>query len=83
MNDKNLNFFDRQEQISWFSQEKVASSTIALLGVGGIGTNIALLAARLGVKKIHLIDFDTVETSNLNRQTLYSKDDIEKKGLNS
>lgn len=69
-------FFDRQERIPWFSQENVNSSTITLLGVGGIGTNAALLAARLGFKKIQLIDLDIIEPSNLNRQTLYSKGDI-------
>ncbi len=74
-----LNFFSRQEKISWFSQEKVNSTTVSLLGIGGIGCNLALLVARLGVKKIILIDKDVIESSNLNRQTLYSKKDIGKK----
>jgi molybdopterin/thiamine biosynthesis adenylyltransferase len=76
MNSDISNFFTRQEEISWFSQEKINSLTISILGIGGIGCNIALLAARLGIKKIILIDNDVIEASNLNRQTLYSKNDI-------
>lgn len=76
MTRKSLDFFYRQERIPWFSQDKVNSTIITLLGVGGIGTNIAMLAARLGVGKIHLVDMDIIEGSNLNRQILYSKDNI-------
>jgi len=73
------NYFARQQEISWFSQEKVSSTSIAVLGVGGIGCNIAMLLSRLGFKKIILVDNDLIEDTNLNRQTLYSKKDINKK----
>jgi len=73
------NYFSRQEQIPWFSQENIRSLKIAILGVGGIGCNIALLASRLGFGKLILVDKDIVEPSNLNRQTLYSKEDIGQK----
>ena len=82
MSYKGLDFFNRQEKLPWFSQMKVSSSTITILGVGGIGCNLALLAARLGFGEIHLIDCDSIEASNLNRQTLYSKGDIGKKKVN-
>ena len=71
-------YFSRQKEIAWFSQEQVSSLTISIFGVGGIGCNVALLTARLGFKKLILVDNDTIEASNLNRQTLYSKDDIGK-----
>lgn len=72
------NYFAKQEQISWFSQQKVSDLTVSILGIGGIGCNLALLATRLGIGKIHLIDYDIVEPSNLNRQSLFSKSDIGK-----
>jgi len=76
MTSKSSEFFDRQERIPWFSQDKVNSTTITILGVGGIGTNEAILAARLGFGTIHLVDMDIIEASNLNRQTLYAKNHI-------
>lgn len=48
----------------------------ALIGLGGLGCNIAVHLAGLGVKKLHLCDFDTVSESNLNRQFLYRPSDI-------
>jgi len=46
------------------------------LGVGGLGTNVAMHLCRLGVKKIFLIDKDIVDAHNLNRQILFSKKHI-------
>lgn len=48
--------------------EKLKSSTVAIFGLGGLGSNIANALARVGVGKLILIDFDVVEPSNLNRQ---------------
>ncbi len=78
MSKYNNRYFSRQEKIPWFSQDKIGSSILSILGIGGIGCNIALLATRIGFKKIILVDYDIVEASNLNRQTLYSKNDIGK-----
>lgn len=49
-------------------QNKISLSTIAICGLGGLGSNIAILLARAGVKKLILIDFDKVEITNLHRQ---------------
>lgn len=43
-----------------------------LLGVGGLGTGVAMGLARLGVKKLILVDYETVDLLNLNRQILFS-----------
>ena len=51
--------------------EKVKDAKVAIAGLGGLGSNIAVLLARTGVGKLLLIDFDTVEPSNLNRQSYY------------
>ena len=52
--------------------------TVAILGCGGLGSQVAWILARLGVGKLILYDFDVVEASNLNRQN-YSVSDIGKK----
>lgn len=43
----------------------------AVAGLGGLGSNIAICLARMGVGSIHLIDFDRVDLSNLNRQQYF------------
>lgn len=48
--------------------EKVKASRVAIAGLGGLGSNIAVSLARTGAGNLHLIDFDIVEPSNLNRQ---------------
>lgn len=47
---------------------KVSSAKVAVCGLGGLGSNIAVMLARAGVGKLYLIDFDKVDISNLNRQ---------------
>lgn len=49
-------------------QEKFASATVAVCGLGGLGSNIAISLARAGIGKLILIDFDRVDISNLHRQ---------------
>ena len=49
-------------------QNKISSSTVAICGLGGLGSNIAILLARAGVGKLILIDFDKVDITNLHRQ---------------
>lgn len=49
-------------------QEKLHNSTIAVCGLGGLGSNIAISLARAGVGRLILIDFDRVDISNLHRQ---------------
>lgn len=52
--------------------------TAAVIGVGGLGCNIATHLAGAGIGKLLLFDFDKVSETNLNRQFLYTKDDIGK-----
>lgn len=47
---------------------KLPQPKICILGLGGLGSNIAIQLVRLGVTNLRLIDFDRVEASNLNRQ---------------
>lgn len=48
--------------------EKLQVSSVALAGVGGLGSNVAVALARVGIGKILLTDFDKVDVTNLNRQ---------------
>lgn len=48
--------------------EKLKCSSVAIAGLGGLGSHISVMLARTGIGKLLLIDFDTVEPSNLNRQ---------------
>lgn len=49
-------------------QDKFINSTVAICGLGGLGSNIAVSLTRAGVGKLILIDFDKVDPTNLNRQ---------------
>lgn len=49
-------------------QKKFSSATVAICGLGGLGSNIAVSLARAGVGRLVLIDFDRVDLSNLHRQ---------------
>ncbi len=59
-------------------QARLESARIVVLGVGGLGGCSALSLACCGVGEMLLIDGDRVEKSNLNRQILYTEDDIGK-----
>ena len=52
-----------------------SSATVAVCGLGGLGSNIAIALARAGVGKLILIDFDRVDITNLHRQQ-YKADQI-------
>lgn len=49
-------------------QQKFTSACIAVCGLGGLGSNVAISLARAGIGKLILIDFDKVDISNLHRQ---------------
>lgn len=52
-------------------QKKFQAAKVAVCGLGGLGSNIAVLLARAGVGSLYLIDFDRVDLSNLNRQQYF------------
>ncbi len=49
-------------------KEILSKKTIGIAGAGGLGSNVAVSLARSGIGKIIIVDFDSVEKSNLNRQ---------------
>lgn len=48
--------------------KKLKKAKVCILGLGGLGSNVAVLLARAGIGYLKLVDFDVVEVSNLNRQ---------------
>lgn len=54
-------------------QEKISHAAVAVCGLGGLGSNVAIALARAGIGRLHLIDFDKVDISNLNRQQYFVK----------
>lgn len=57
-------------------QRRLSEAKVAVLGVGGLGGSAALWLASIGVGEMWLIDGDRVETSNFNRQILYTVADV-------
>lgn len=55
-------------------QDKLLQGKVAIAGLGGLGSNIAVALARAGVGTLHLVDFDVVDISNLNRQQYRIRD---------
>jgi len=64
-------------------QEKLKNSSVLLVGAGGLGSPAAMYLAAAGVGHIGLVDFDTVETSNLQRQLLHGTSDVGRSKLAS
>ncbi len=52
-------------------QEKLSAGRVAIAGLGGLGSNVAYSLTRIGVGHLHLIDFDVVDITNLNRQQYF------------
>lgn len=50
------------------NQEKFRAATVAVLGLGGLGSNVSICLARAGIGKLILIDFDKVDITNIHRQ---------------
>lgn len=57
-------------------QQRLAASTVAIIGAGGVGSPAALYLAAAGVGTLRIIDPDTVSLSNLQRQVLFDTADV-------
>lgn len=79
LSDEELHLYSRHillEDWDLDAQQAIKNSRILIVGAGGIGCTSAELLARAGVGEIHIIDFDQIETSNLQRQIAFTPQDI-------
>jgi adenylyltransferase/sulfurtransferase len=58
-------------EVGMDGQKKLKSSSVLLIGAGGLGSPLALYLAAAGVGRIGLVDFDVVDESNLQRQVIH------------
>jgi len=79
LSDEEMHLYSRQILLDGWdieAQEKLKLANVLIVGAGGIGCTSAELLARAGVGKITLIDADTIEISNLQRQIAFGHEDI-------
>jgi len=79
MNDQQLQRYSRQilmPQIDYDGQHKLLHSHALIIGLGGLGSPASLYLAAAGVGHLTLVDFDTVELSNLQRQIIHRTADL-------
>ena len=60
------------------AQIRLKNAHVLIVGAGGLGCHVAQILVRAGVGKLDLIDHDVIDDSNLQRQVLFTKDDIGK-----
>lgn len=64
--------------LSWFKAEKVKDAKILVAGAGALGNEVLKNLALFGVGNIFIVDFDTIEYSNLTRSVLFRESDADK-----
>jgi len=79
MNDEQLLRYSRQILLPNFdvaSQQKLLDAHVLIMGLGGLGSPVAMYLAAAGIGKLTLVDFDTVDLSNLQRQIIHNSSTI-------
>ena len=81
INKNQLERFSRQiilKNIGIIGQKKIIHSKVLIVGIGGLGCPVAEFLTRAGIGTLGIVDHDTVDVSNLHRQSLFNDDDIKK-----
>src|SRR5271157_3204173 len=63
-------------EVGLAGQKKICSTSVVCIGAGGLGSPIAMYLAAAGIGKIGVVDFDTVDFSNLQRQIIHGTNDV-------
>jgi adenylyltransferase/sulfurtransferase len=63
-------------EVGLAGQKKIKGTSVLCIGAGGLGSPIAMYLAAAGIGKIGIVDFDTVDYSNLQRQILHTDADV-------
>ena len=66
------------KEIGRKGQEVLKNSSVIIIGAGGLGSNLANILVRSGIGKVVIVDDDTVDITNLHRQTVFDENDIGK-----
>ncbi|AEG34364.1 UBA/THIF-type NAD/FAD binding protein (plasmid) [Thermus thermophilus SG0.5JP17-16] len=77
--DRQIRYFEAfatNERSAFAMNDNLQKRRVVIVGLGGYGTWLAMMAARMGIRHIIGIDFDHVELSNLNRQVLFTQQDV-------
>jgi adenylyltransferase/sulfurtransferase len=67
--------YSRLRLISWWRQELLAAARVLVVGAGALGNEVIKNLALVGAGTVYIIDFDTVEPSNLSRSVLFRAED--------
>jgi adenylyltransferase/sulfurtransferase len=70
-------------EVGMEGQLKLKNAKVLLIGTGGLGAPVAMYLAAAGVGKLGIVDFDTVDVSNLQRQVIHGTKDVGKKKVDS
>src|ERR1700729_2101129 len=70
-------------EVGMEGQQKLKAAKVLCVGTGGLGSPMALYLAAAGIGTLGLVDFDVVDSSNLQRQIIHSTKDIGRKKLDS
>ncbi|MFN0103459.1 MAG: molybdopterin-synthase adenylyltransferase MoeB [Bryobacteraceae bacterium] len=70
-------------EVGMDGQLKLKNAKVLLIGTGGLGAPVAMYLAAAGVGKLGIVDFDTVDVSNLQRQVIHGTRDVGKKKVDS
>lgn len=63
-------------EVGMAGQKKICSTSVLCIGAGGLGSPIAMYLAAAGIGKLGILDFDSVDFSNLQRQIIHGTDDV-------
>ncbi len=66
------------KEIGFSGQKKIKNAKVLIVGMGGLGCPLLVYLANMGIQNIGIIDHDKIELTNLNRQILFSEQDIGK-----
>src|ERR1700690_1997295 len=70
-------------EVGMEGQQKLKAARVLCVGTGGLGSPLALYLTAAGVGTLGLVDFDVVDSSNLQRQILHGTKDVGRKKLES
>ena len=81
LNKDQIERFSRQiilKNIGTLGQKKIFHSKALIIGLGGLGCPVAEFLTRAGIGSLGIVDFDSVDLSNIHRQSLYDSEDLKK-----